>query len=285
MRTGKSVLVSILSGSMALAQNIVHHPVSPNGVTPVHTALDHISIVILPERITRVAAGSDAMQIEWHDKSIFIKPLKSGQSTNLMVWTEHQMSTYELEAPGDVQNMSSVVDESASPIPHAQAESRPSPVEVQKVTDSVIGSTLLEMTPVVVSHGVHPAKDCVSVQIKETIREKDSLYVRFSVTNAGTHPYRITSPDVFTIVPSKNAELLGSMKDLQIPEQATYQFRSTETAQVLVRGAAIPHKDVAPGATVEGVLTLVPPDTTKSRVYEFVFQNDGTRRIQATAVL
>jgi hypothetical protein len=285
MRIGTSVLVNILSGSMALAQNIVHQPLSPNGVTPVHTALDHISIVILPARITRVAAGSDAMQIEWHDKSIFIKPLKPGQSTNLMVWTENQMSTYELEAPGDVQNMSFVVDESASPIPHAQAESHPSPVEIQKVTDSVIGSTLLEVTPVVASHGVHPAKDCVSVQIKAIVREKDLLYVRFSMTNGGTHPYRITSPDVFTIVPTKNAELLGSMKDLQIPEQATYQFQSSETAQVLVKGTAIPNKDVAPGATVQGVLALAPPDTARSRVYEFVFQKDGARLIQATAVL
>ena len=40
------------------------------------------------------------MQVEWHENSVFIKPLKGGQATNLMVWTEHQMSTYELEAPG-----------------------------------------------------------------------------------------------------------------------------------------------------------------------------------------
>ncbi len=111
----KSVIVlSILGGSMAFAQNIVHQPVNPNGVTPVHTSLDHISILALPEKITRVAAGSDAMQIEWHDNSVFIKPLKPGQSTNLMVWTEHQFSTYELEAPGDVHNMSFVIDETAA---------------------------------------------------------------------------------------------------------------------------------------------------------------------------
>ena len=69
---------SILGGSMAFAQSIVHQPVNPNSVTPVHTALDHISILQLPEKITRVAAGSDAMQVEWHDNSVFIKPLKAG---------------------------------------------------------------------------------------------------------------------------------------------------------------------------------------------------------------
>jgi hypothetical protein len=281
------IALIILGGSMALAQNIVHQPVNPNGVIQVHTALDHISILALPEKIIRVAAGSDAMQIEWHDNSVYIKPLKAGQSTNLMVWTKHQMSTYELEAPGDLHSMSFVIDETASPIPQAraQAAASPTPEEMQRVTDSVIGSTLLQVTPVVPSHGLRPAKDYVSVVIKEVVRDNNSLYVRFAVTNTSSHPYRIISPNVFTIVPTKNAELLRSMKNLQIPEQVTYEFQSNETIQVPVRGTAIPQKDVAPGATVEGVLALAPFDTQKSGLYEFVFGNDGTHRIQATAVL
>jgi hypothetical protein len=286
----KSVIVlSILGGSMAFAQNIVHQPLNPNGVTPVHTSLDHISILALPERITRVAAGSDAMQIEWHDNSVFIKPLKAGQSTNLMVWTEHQFSTYELEAPGDVHNMSFVIDETASPAGQSSghpvaAAANPSPQEVQRMTDSVIGSTLLQVTPVL-TRGVRPAKDYVTVLIKEVVRDKNSLYVRFAVSNTGSHPYRIVSPNVVTINPTKNTELLAGLKNLQIPEQATYQFQSIETSQVAVRGTSLPQKDVPPGATVEGVLALEPADVQKAGVYEFIFGNDGTHRIQATAVL
>ena len=286
----KSVIVlSILGGSMAFAQNIVHQPVNPNGVTPVHTSLDHISILQLPEKITRVAAGSDAVQIEWHDNSVFIKPLKPGQSTNLMVWTEHQFSTYELEAPGDVQNMSFVIDETAalgtqSSGHSVAASATPSPQEVQRMTDSVIGSTLLQVTPVV-PRGVRPAKDYVSVLIKEVVRDKNSVYVRFAVINTGSHPYRIVSPNVFTIIPTKNAELLAGLKNIQIPEQTTYQFQSAETSQVMVRGTALPEKDVPPGATVEGVLALEPAEVQKAGVYEFIFGNDGTHRIQATAVL
>jgi len=285
----KSVIVfSILGGSMAFAQTIAHQPVNPNGVTEIRTALDHISILALPERITRVAAGSDAMQIEWHDNNVFIKPLKAGQSTNLMVWTEHQFSTYELDAPGDVHTMSFVVDETASPIPqgsgHSGPAAAPSPQEVQRVTDSVIGSTLLQVTPVVLS-GVRPAKDYVTVLIKEVVRDKNSLYVRFAVSNAGSHPYRIVSPNVFTLNPTKNAELLAGMKNLQIPEQTTYQFQPSETSQVAVRSAALPQKDVPPGATVDGVLALEPADVQKAGVYEFIFGNDGTHRVQATAVL
>ena len=103
------IVLSILGGSMAFAQNIVHQPVNPNGVTPVHTSLDHISILELPEKITRVAAGSDAVQVEWHDNNVFIKPVKNGLATNLMVWTEHQFSSYELVAPGPVSEMTSAL--------------------------------------------------------------------------------------------------------------------------------------------------------------------------------
>ena len=284
-----AILFTILGGSMAFAQTIVHQPVNPGGVTEVRTALDHISILALPEKITRVAAGSDAMQIEWHDNNVFIKPLKAGQSTNLMVWTEHQFSTYELETPGDVHNMSFVIDETASPIPQSSEHSvagdkTPSLQEVQRETDSVIGSALLQVTPVVLS-GVRPAKDYVTVLIKEVVRDKNSLYVRFAVRNAGSHPYRIVSPNVFTLNPTKNANLLVGMKNLQIPEQTTYQFQPSETSQVAVRSAALPQKDVPPGATVEGVLALESADVQKAGVYEFIFGNDGTHRIQATAVL
>ena len=160
MLVQKSVIaLVILGGGMAFAQSIVHQPVNVNGVTEVHTALNHLSILALPEKIARVAAGSDAMKIEWHDNLVFIKPLQAGQSTDLTVWTEHQFSSYELEAPGDVNKMSVVIDETASPM--AQGDGRvvaagvavPSPDEVEKITESVIGTTLLQVTPVV-PHGI-----------------------------------------------------------------------------------------------------------------------------------
>ena len=110
-----------LGASMASAQAIVRQPVNASGVTQVHTALEHLSIITLPEKIIRVAAGSDAAQIEWHDNSVFIKPVKNGQATNLMVWTEHQFSAYELEAPGPVSEMTFVLDESKSPVPEGTA--------------------------------------------------------------------------------------------------------------------------------------------------------------------
>jgi len=288
LRKEQILLVGLLGGSMAFAQSIVRQPVNTNGVTSVHTALDHISILSLPEKITRVAAGSDTMQIEWHDNNVFIKPLKAGQSTNLMVWTEHQMSTYELEAPGDVKEMSFLIDETPTPLPQKQKEREAAEAESleekQRITDSVIGSTLLAASSVI-SREIQPAKDYVSVQIKEVVRSGNSLYVRFAVTNSGPYPYRVISPNVFAITPTKNEQLVGALRNTQISDKTAYQFQASQTAQVQVRGTALPKQDVAPGATVEGVLALDRPESQQAGVYHFVFGNDGTHRIQATAVL
>ena len=147
------------------------------------------------------------------------------------------------------------------------------------MADSAIGSTLLAVTPVV-ARGVHPAKDHVSVLIKEVVRDKNSLYVPVCRSNTGSHPYRIVSPNVFTIIPTKNAELLAGLKNLDSPEQATYQFQSGETSQVTVRGTAPPEKDVQPGATGRRSIGSEPADVQKAGVYEFIFGNDGTHRMR-----
>jgi len=286
LRKGFVLLAGALGGSMAFAQSIVHQPVNLNIVTPVHTALDHVSILLLPEKITRVAAGSDAMQVEWRENSVFIKPLKGGQATNLMVWTEHQMSTYELEAPGDVKAMSSVIDETATELPQSQrAAAQEADREAkQHITDSVIGSTLLAANPVI-SRDIEPAKDYVSVQIKEVVRSGNSLYVRFAVTNSSDHPYRVIAPNVFTIVPSSKQRLVDGLRNCQIADKTTDKFQAHQSAQVKVRGTALPKQDVAPGGTVEGVLALDRTDNQSAGIYRFVFGDDGEHRIQATAVL
>jgi len=275
--------ILLLGGTLAGAQNVVHQTVHSGRVTPIHTALDHISVIALPERITRVAAGSQAMQIEWHGNDVFVKPLQSGQSTDLMVWTEHQFSTYELEAPGDVKQMTFVLDETNSPVPQATRSDPPSK-KIDQITESAIGSTLLQVTPVT-AHGVHPAKDGINVSIKDVVRDGSLFYVRFAVTNSSPLPYRIEPPNVFEIAPRQSADLLPSMKDEQVTAKSVAQFGVNQTTQVSVRDTDIPQKDLSPGATAEGVVEIQPADAAKSGIYEFDFGADGGHAVKATAVL
>ena len=116
----------LFGASFAVAQNVVHQTVHSDQVIPIQTALNHLSIIMLPEKIVRVAAGSESMQIEWHQNNVFIKPLQGGQATNLMVWTEHQFSTYELAAPADVKQMTFVLGESVSTVPQIKGANEPS---------------------------------------------------------------------------------------------------------------------------------------------------------------
>jgi hypothetical protein len=279
----------LLGGTLAGAQNVVHQTIHSDRVTPIHTALDHISIIALPERITRVAAGSQAMQIEWHGNDVFVKPLQSEQSTDLMVWTEHQFSAYELEAPGDVKQMTFVFDETNSPVPRA-ARSGAAPAadppakDIDRIAESAIGSTLLHVAPVV-AHGVHPAKDGVSVSIEDVVCDGGSFYVRFAVTNSSTLPYRIESPTVFEIAAKERADLLPSMKDTQVAEKTVAQFQSNQTGQVIVRRTDIPQKDLLPDATAEGVVEILPEDPARPGIYKFIFGADGSHAVKATAVL
>jgi len=275
--------ILLLGGTLAGAQNVVHQTVHSGRVTPIHTALDHISVIALPERITRVAAGSQAMQIEWHGNDVFVKPLQSGQSTDLMVWTEHQFSTYELEAPGDVKQMTFVLDETNSPVPQATRSDPPSK-KIDQITESAIGSTLLQVTPVT-AHGVHPAKDGINVSIKDVVRDGSLFYVRFAVTNSSPLPYRIEPPNVFEIAPRQSADLLPSMKDEQVTAKSVAQFGANQTAQVSVQRSDIPQKDLSPGQTAEGVIEIRPEDAAKPGIYEFDFGADGGHAVKATAVL
>jgi hypothetical protein len=275
--------IFLLGGTLAGAQNVVHQAVHSDRVTPIHTALDHISVIALPEKITRVAAGSQAMQIEWHGNDVFVKPLQNGQSTDLMVWTEHQFSTYELEAPGDVKQMTFVLDETNSPVPRATKSDPPSK-DIDQIAESAIGSTLLQVTPVT-ARGVHPAKDGVSVSIEDVVCDGTSFYVRFAVTNSSTLPYRIEPPNVFEIAPRQSADLLPSMKDEQVAAKAVAQFGATQTAQISVRDTNIPQRDLSPGQTAEGVVEIQPEDASKPGLYEFDFGADNGHAVKATVVL
>ena len=281
--------IFLLGATLAGAQNVVHQAVHSDRVTPIHTALDHISVIALPEKITRVAAGSQAMQIEWHGNDVFVKPLQSGQSTDLMVWTEHQFSTYELEAPGDVKQMTFVLDETNSPVPWATRSSAaqaadPPAKEIDQITQSAIGSALVQVTRVT-ARGVHPAKNGVSVSVKDVVRDGGSFYVRFAVTNSSTLPYRIEPPNVFEIAPRQSADLLPSMKDEQVAAKTVAQFGANQTTQVSVRDTDIPQKDLSPGQTAEAVVEIRPEDTAKPGIYEFDFGADNGHAVKATAVL
>ncbi len=280
----------LAAGSIASAQTITHQAVNPNVVTPVATALNHLSLIELPEPITRAAVGSDDVRIEWHGNTIALKPVRQGQSTNLFVWTEHTQSTYEILPPGEVTSAAFVIDQTnggrdVNKPAEAQAESqaRISESEIQKAADTLIAQAMLQGSAVN-SHGVKEAKDHVNVTITEVVRDKDALYVRYTVSNPGQHPYRVSDPEVFSFTPAVASNVAGSLKGLQVPEQKVEALGSGTTSNLTVREGRISNRDVNPGQTVEGVLCFKQPDE-QPQIYRFVFANDESHPVSAAAVL
>src|SRR5215470_786619 len=104
------ILFLLMVTVAALPDELKPAAATPNEVIHVATALEHLTVLEFGEPVTMAAAGSTAFQIERHDDKVFIKPLKTGASTDLFVWTSSRRFTYELEAPGEVKNMNFAID-------------------------------------------------------------------------------------------------------------------------------------------------------------------------------
>ena len=84
-----------------------------SSVVHVATALNHLTILEFHEPVTMAAAGSSDFQIERQENKVFVKPMKSGASTDLFVWTASRRFAYELETTQEVKNMNFAIDNSA----------------------------------------------------------------------------------------------------------------------------------------------------------------------------
>ncbi len=276
----------LAAGSVASAQTISHQVVNPNVVTRVATALNHISLIELPEPITRAAVGSEDIRIEWHGNMVALKPVRQGQSTNLFVWTEHTQTSYEILPPGEVTSAAFVIDQTAgtsvSPT-SPQAKAKISETEIQKAADTLITQAMLQSS-LVNSRAIKGSKDHVNVRITEVVRDKDALYVRYTVANPSQHPYGLSEPSVFKVAPNAGSTVIGALKDMQIPAQKVSDYGSGSTANMTVREARVSNRDVNPGQSVDGVLCFK-EDEGKPQIYRFVFADDQSKPVDAAAVL
>ena len=125
--------------------------------------------------------------------------------------------------------------------------------EIQKAADALIAQTMLQ-SATVSSRGVKDAKDHVNVRLSEIVRDKDSVYVRYIVSNPGQHPYRLSDPAVVTFVPSSPGIVISALKGTQLSTQKLTELGTGSMTAVPVRETRLSSRDVNPGQSVEGVL-------------------------------
>jgi hypothetical protein len=250
-------------------------------ITKVHTALNHLTVIELPEPITMAAAGSDAFEITRHGNRVFIEPVRANVDTDLFLWTEHGKSVYELEPAGEVNAMNVLIAPRPQPQPSAAADLRDS--EIQKIADMAMTKALLQ-TQHISQRDTKPMHDGVSIQVEDVIHAKDSLYVRYSVVNDGKTPYRVLDPTVQAIRPAGSPISVLTLTNTQLSDKAVSKMGSGQTSNVPVVRSEIEQKDVAPGTAATGVVAIR-IESASPQVYRFVFGNDGDRLVVATVVL
>src|ERR1035438_9589249 len=74
------VAILIAASTAALAQQ--------QPVTKVQTALNHLTVIEVPEPITMAAAGSEAFEIERHGTRVFVRPTKPDVATTPLLPTQ-----------------------------------------------------------------------------------------------------------------------------------------------------------------------------------------------------
>ena len=127
MQRFTSGLIVLILAVPLWAQRIETATPSRDRVVPIHTALDHLTVIEVGEPVVTVAAGSAAFKVEWRDNKVFIEPTEPGVSTNLFIWTASSRLNYELESAGEVGKMDFAIDyPRPTPAPPAAKVANPS---------------------------------------------------------------------------------------------------------------------------------------------------------------
>jgi hypothetical protein len=248
----------------------------------IHTALNHLTVIEMPEGVIMAAAGSDAFEIKRHGNRVFIEPVRANVSTNLFLWTAHGESIYELAPAGEVSAMNMLIAPQPQPQPSIAATTV-TDSEIRKIADMVLANALLQTEHI--SHKDTKSKrDGVSIQIEDVVHAKDSLYIRYSVVNSGKAPYRIPDPHVELIRPAHPRIAVPTLTNTQLSDKSVSKLGTGETTGVPVVRSEIPEKDVAPGAVATGVVGIRITEPGP-QVYRIIFGSNRDSHLSATVVL
>lgn len=249
-------------------------------LSPVHvaTALNHLTVLEFHEPVTMAAAGSSDFQIERQEDKVFIKPTKSGASTDLFVWTASRRFAYELETTPEVKNMNVSVDNPLPPAPAAPASSGFSG-HVEELADMMLTRAFLGAVDIAPANTRAPKRQ-VHVRIQQVFRTKTSIYVHYSIENDSRTAYHVATPDVFELDAAKSNLSLPMFAHKQLDPRLLEKLSDIHGVALPVPHAETTAEDLAPGESTEGVVAIR-QDLSSPAVVQLVFGS----RVKATFVL
>ena len=272
-------LAPVASGAQTVNYDQVQH---------VATALNHLTVFEVGEPIvTAVIADHDAFEIQREEDKLFLMPLQSGVSTNLLIWTATRQLRYELDPAGDVTKMN-VSIRNAPPMQHVPPKdagsTTPSDQELQRIASLVQAQTLLG-TQDILREPHTETTNSVSVELEQVFRAKDRLSIRYSITNLTKSPYRITAPDVSQPGATQQPISLLSLRNHQLSPQTFLAFKAKQGASVPVVSSEFQMQDLAPGQKTTGVISIRIPEENPPQLYQLDFGQDHNHAVIVEVVL
>jgi len=213
-------------------------------------------------------------------------PLREKVSTDLFVWTASRQISYELDPAGQLAAMDVLIRNEPPVDPNA---AKPISIEASDAEVPKIASLVLAQTMLGVQNIDHdPEKSAtgrVQIDIEQVYRTKDQLYIRYSVRNESSVPFRLTSPDVSAPLPTEHPVSLLGVRNHQLSPQAFEAFKAKPGSSLTVVHAESEAYDIAPGQKTTGVVSIGSAVGNVPQIYQLNFGTDQNRPLTVEAVL
>jgi hypothetical protein len=271
------IIAVVAAGAQTMTQHQIQH---------VATSLNHLTVLEFGEPVTMLAAGDpDDFEIERHGDKVFVKPLRDGISTNLIVWTATREVSYELDPAGQLAAMDVLIRTApaANSDSSRRASAQPSDEEIRRIASLVLSQAMMGIEDVT-RDPAKPVPGHVEVALDQVYRTRDQLFIRYSIANFTQAPFRVTAPEVSRPLPTERPILLMSLRDHQLAPKTFSAFKTKQSASVPVLRAECASPDLAPGQKAVGVISLRSPTGDAPALYEFSFGADQSGALRVEAV-
>jgi hypothetical protein len=289
MRRFTSGLIVLILAVPLWAQKIETATPNRDRVVPIHTALDHLTVIEVGEPVITVATGSAAFKVEWRDNKVFIEPTEPGVSTNLFIWTASSRLNYELESAGDVGKMDFAIDyPRPTPPPPAAKVANPS---VSHVGGGDPSTRSDEIGPMLGGRPVHsesvkPSERRVDVVLKDLFEQNGTLFIRYEIRNNSNAVYIPGIPRVIALNGVHSSQTLVGRENSQLSEAEAQKLWAQKQMPLAILDGKLRSAQLAPGEETVGVVEVkLPPSPQKANVLRIDFSQDGRGPVAATLVL
>lgn len=257
-----AVLASIVVS--AAAQRIETETTDRTRIVHLKTELNHLTVIEVSEPVVQVAAGSPTFKVEWRENKVFVQPTEPEATTNLFIWTANQRLNYELEPAGSVANMDFAVDQTPVHVTPVKATSVTPPPP--SITD-----LLLAGKPVRLPSGKQRSSKPVEIWISDLYEKDGRLLIRYAVSNHGSQPYAVHTPEVYQLDGVRSPQSLYGLVNSQLTGEQVAKLKIKQQTPVTVVDGQLQSQQIAPGEQAVGIVSLQMTPGAQPRILRLQF--------------